>query len=222
MNYTCNEFGKTSLFLNNIDVYGMDRAIHGMRNPLNSWDKSDSKFITDKFGTPQYTLGPKDLDLAKRLIKAGPEHRKFLRQIVIWTEITAPTYWWLQFDTYKVGVSGNSTSKMHKLLAKEFELKDFSYFVDSHSRLTKVVDELNELRENYLKETDVNKAKDIWYAILQLLPMSYRQMRTVTMNYENAYTMFRQRKDHNLNEWHEFCNYLTCLPYFKEFFLEDE
>ena len=191
--------------VDHINVWGFEHAVRGMRNPLNSWSKSDS--IHDH-------IGDNDLDLMQRLYKAGPEHRKYLRQIFISMDITAPLYWWKEFDTYKVGTVANSCSTMHKIAAKEFEVDDFSYeHLFSLGTLRMVIENLNYNRNKYLE----TKNKDYWWQLIQLLPTSYNQKRTITMNYENAISIIHQRKNHKLDEWREFINYLLDeLPYIKE------
>jgi len=204
----------------NIDVWGFEHAVRGMRNPMNSWDKSDSEW---RIYTPEYPhlseakyeIGKNDLDLMKRLYKAGTEHRKYLRQIFVSMDITAPLYWWKEIDTYKIGTVANSCSTMHKIAAKEFELDDFSHehlLPISESVLDTVIRELNSFRGLYLTHKD----KEHWWQMIQLLPSSYNQKRTVTMNYENVVTMIRQRTGHKLDEWREFVALLHGLPYVAE------
>ena len=205
-----------------IDVWGFEHAIRGMRNPLNSWDKSDSRHanrldvqtIQDmKEGT--LILGEKDLDLMRRLYKAGSEHRKYLRQIFVSMDITAPLYWFKEFDTYKIGTVANSCSTMHKIAAKEFTLDDFSHEHLSNNSikvLNHTIKCMNDYREEFLKD----KEKHNWWQMIQLLPSSYNQKRTITMNYENVITMIKQRTGHKLDEWNEFCDILRDLPYIKE------
>lgn len=229
----------------NIDVFGFEHAIRGMRNPMNSWDKSDSvKCYANrdcpgicKSNTCGLCIGKNDLALMRRLYAAGPEHRKYLRQIFVSMDITAPLYWWKEFDTYKVGVVANSCSTMHKLTAKEFVLDDFSLehllstgcdlitvdkssgkFVYSTSiqplrlMLEYILPSLNILREKYLETGD----KKYWWQIIQLLPSSYNQRRTVTMDYENVMTIIKQRTGHKLDEWNDFVDILKdSLPYVK-------
>lgn len=205
------------LKLERIEVMNMHNAIRGARNPLNSWDRLDSSY--DDNGN--FVFGPNDLSLAKRLCKAGSDHRKFIRQIFVTVDITAPIYWWKEYDTYKVGTVANSTSTMHKIHSKPFELDDFS-----HDHLTekamdmmkKNIEFLEEIRLEYVDTKD----KDLWYSMIQLLPESYNQMRTCTMNYENLLSMYHSRKSHKLQEWHTFCDWVESLPYFKELFLESE
>ena len=195
----------------NIDVWGFEHAVRGMRNPLNSWDRRDSLF--DKTGC---YIGQNDLDLIKRLYKAGPEHRKFLRMIFVSMDITAPLYWWKEYDTYKVGTVANSCSTMHKIAAKEFSREDFScdHLDDtSLSTLDMVISRLNLVRDIY----NVDKRnKHAWWQMIQLLPSSYNQRRTVTMNYENVITMIKQRTGHKLDEWNEFVEILKGLPFIKD------
>lgn len=190
-----------------INTFNFEAAIRGMRNPKNSWDKSDSLFDYDKM-----CLGANDLALMQRLFKGGSEHRKFMRQIFISMDITAPFYWWKEFDTYKVGTTADSCSTMHKLTAKPFTLDDFSHEHlndESTDYLLKLIDLLNWNRELFLKD----KNKSWWWQMIQLLPSSYNQKRTVTMNYENAASMIRQRSGHKLNEWCEFVEVLRQLPH---------
>ena len=202
------------------DVWGFEWAFKGMRNPMNSWDKSDSNWLFQE-------IGENDLALAKRLINAGSEHRKFLRQIYVSVDITAPLYWWKEFDTYKIGTVANSCSTMHKIHEKEFTLDDFSYehLLDSSKEceffprffecLEHTIEELNYARKRYLETKD----KYFWWQIIQLLPSSYMQKRTVTMTYENIYTMRQQRKNHKLDEWRiDFFNWSDELPHLKELF----
>ena len=225
----------------NIETWGFEHAIRGMRNPLNSWDKTDSYFgcgenkcrrCTDycDWREQNYILGENDLGLMRKLFKAGNEHRKYLRQIFVSMDITAPLYWWKEFDTYKVGTVANSCSTMHKIHSKEFTLDDFSHehlthcygyeieLVDyeeypnsPHEVLEFVIKALNHYRNLYLDTKD----KRHWWQMIQLLPSSYNQRRTVTMNYENAVNMIRQRGNHKLDEWREFTNILRDLPYIK-------
>lgn len=190
-----------------IVTWGFEHAIRGMRNPLNSWDRSDSKFDYDKM-----CLGENDLTLMRKLYAAGQPHRKYLRQIFVSMDITAPLYWWKEFDTYKVGTTANSCSTMHKIHSKEFTLDDFSHeHLCDHSIKTmqKVIDNLNIERQNFL----VSKDKWCWWQMIQLLPTSYNQKRTITMTYENAASMIKQRSGHKLDEWREFVETLKRLPY---------
>lgn len=196
--------------IKNIDTWGFEHSIRGMRNPMNSWNKSDSKNIEDK-----YVIGENDLDLMKKLFKAGTEHRKYLRQIQVSMDIAAPLYWWKEFDTYRIGITENSTSTMHKIHAKEFVREDFSIDkldIDDLEEFDYIIKLLNIYREKYLK----TKNKDIWYKLIQFLPSSYNQTRTITMNYENVFNMIHQREHHKLDEWKEFVTILKELPYIKE------
>lgn len=192
-----------------ISVMNLENAIRGARNPLASWDKSDSSFD----GEGRFVLGFNDLSLAKRLCRAGGDHRKFVRQIFVSVDITAPLYWWKEFDTYKVGTVANSTSTMHKIHAKPIEVEDFSHdrlTAESRRFLDVVVDYLEAIRQEYLRTKD----KIFWYDLIQLLPESYNQTRTCTMNYENLINMYRARKNHKLDEWHTFCEeFIERLPY---------
>ena len=186
---------------------GWEPAVRGMRNPMNSWDKSDSYFNGSTF-----YIGPNDLDLMKRLRDAGTDHRKFMRMIVVYCDITAPLYWWKEFDTYRQGVEKNSCSTMHKIHVKEFTLEDFSCermtdgCVDV---LNDMVDALNFERNNYRETQD----KRYWENLIQLLPTSYNQKRTVMMSYEALANMYNARKGHKLDEWREMCKWMESLPY---------
>ena len=202
------------------DVYGWESAIRGMRNPMNSWDKSDSKW--DGFGDADgFTIGDNDLDLMKRLAKGGAVHAKYRRMITVYVDITAPLYWWKEFDTYKVGTVANSCSTMHKIHAKEFELKDFSC-EDLTERsliiLESVIDELNFNRDLFITTKD----KKHWKQMIQLLPTSYNQKRTIMLNYEVLVGMYRDRKNHKLDEWHTFCDWIKSLPYSELITMESE
>ncbi len=200
-----------------ISVMNFENAIRGARNPLNSWARMDSYY--DEKGN--YILGENDLSLAKRLAKAGSDHRKFLRQVIVSMDITAPLYWWKEFDTYKVGTVANSTSTMHKIQAKEFELSDFSCDRMSGAALDtmrSVVACLEQERCRYNETKD----KGAWHNMIQLLPSSYNQMRTVSMNYEVLINIYYSRKHHKLAEWHELCDAIEQLPYAKELILVKE
>lgn len=206
------------------DVWGFEWAFKGMRNPMNSWDKSDSNWLFQE-------IGENDLTLAKKLINAGSEHRKFLRQIYVSVDITAPLYWWKEFDTYKIGTVANSCSTMHKVTEKAFTFDDFSHehlIFESKNTLQYVINSLNSYRDiykNWEKQSDyIKKAFDydktkVWWQIIQLLPSSYMQKRTVTMTYENIYAMRQQRKGHKQDEWRiDFFNWSDELPHLKELF----
>ena len=193
-------------------VMNMENAIRGARNPMNSWARMDSAY--DANGN--YVLGENDLDLAKRLARAGSDHRKFLRQIFVSVDITAPLYWWKEFDTYKVGTVANSTSTMHKVHAKAFERDDFS-----HDRLDEgglaALDAVIAYLESERQKFVANKEdRQSWHNIIQMLPSSYNQMRTVTMNYENLINIYYARRTHKLAEWHTLCDTIMTLPYAKE------
>ena len=225
----------------NTDVWGFEHAARGMRNPLESWAKGDTGYAIKEYelhngevkvtyDTNHFGLGPNDIDLMQRLIKGGPEHRKFMRQIVVSVDITAPLYWWKEFDTYKVGTTANSTSTMHKLATTPitmecFEMDDFDesakvydcepYNPDVYIREIwedKIIEVCEYLRRNYLKTKD----KKYWKELIRILPESWLQTRTVTMNYENLYSIVRQRKGHKLTEWHSFIDWVETLPYAKE------
>ena len=218
--------------IENTEIVGWEAAIRGMRNPLNSWEKSDSKWysigiptnnpaaINDKYLSQKYCIGDNDLDLMKRLRNAGTDHRKFMRMITVYVDITAPLYWWKEFDTYKVGTVANSCSTMHKIHAKEFTLEDFSCehlfdtpeseFNDSMDVLKEVVDILNLYRGRFVKNPH---RKDYWWQLIQLLPSSYNQRRTVMLNYEVLANIYKSRRNHKLDEWHVFCEWIENLPY---------
>lgn len=189
------------------DIWGFEHAVRGMRNPMNSWDKSDTFVDYDLV-----LLGKKDKELMKRLVHAGPSHRKFLRQIFVSVDITAPLYWWKEFDTYKVGTVSNSCSTMHKIHDKEFTLDDFSVEHLNDDVLDKpfkdIISCLNFFRQLYVQDHD----KDNWWQMIQLLPSSYNQKRTVTMNYENLLNIYETRRNHKLNEWKDFCKWIERLP----------
>ena len=193
------------------DVCGWESAIRGMRNPMNSWDKSDSCW--DGFGDLDgYSIGSNDLDLMKRLAKGGSVHAKYRRMIVVYVDITAPLYWWKEFDTYKVGTVANSCSTMHKIHDKEFTLDDFSCEHLNEANLifmNHLIEILNEERTCFIE----NKDKDDWWQMIQLLPSSYNQKRTLMLNYEVLVGMYRDRKNHKLDEWHTFCDWIKSLPY---------
>ena len=198
-----------------IGVWGFEHAIRGMRNPKNSWDKSDSEYKFNFDNELEFMIGKNDLGLMQRLYKAGPEHRKYLRQIFVSMDITAPLYWWKEFDTYKVGTTADSCSTMHKIHAKEFELDDFSHEHMNNAAiatLETIIEQLNLDRNAYVASND----KDFWWNMIQLLPSSYNQKRTVTFTYENVVTMIRQRTGHKLDEWRNFVGLLKDLPYIRE------
>ena len=193
-------------------VMNFEGAIRGARNPMNSWSRMDSSY--DENGN--FVLGPNDLDLAKRLAHAGSDHRKFLRQIFVTVDITAPLYWWKEFDTYKVGTTANSTSTMHKLHAKEFTRDDFScdrMDEGGLAMLDNVIAYLENERQKFLADKNDKQA---WHNMIQTLPSSYNQMRTVTLNYENLINMYYARRNHKLAEWHTLCDWILSLPYAAE------
>ncbi len=191
-----------------VSVMNFENAIRGARNPLNSWAKMDSYYDEDG----NYVLGENDLSLATRLAKAGSDHRKFLRQIMVSMDITAPLYWWKEFDTYKVGTVANSTSTMHKIQAKEFTREDFSCDRMTEASLS-VLDSVISFLERERKRFVETKDKSAWHNMIQLLPSSYNQMRTVTMNYEVLINMYYARRSHKLAEWHVLCDAIMALPY---------
>ena len=208
--------------IENIDVYGWEAAIRGARNPMNSWDRMDSCYNNGEF-----EIGENDYKLLKNLTIAGPEHRKWNRMVTVTMDITAPLYWWKEYDTYKVGTVANSCSTMHKIQAKKFELDNFSHehlLEGGLLHLEDTIELLNEVREIFnnfdyfepkLKEAysfEVTK-KDIWWQMIQLLPTSYNQKRTVHLNYEVLGTIYHQRRHHKLDEWVEFCDTIKALPY---------
>ena len=215
------------------EIFGWEHAIRGCRNALESWNKSDSFWKCVDYDSLnekdiyEYELGPNDLALMKRLCKAGTDHRKFMRMLVVYCDILAPLYWWKEFDTYKVGTVSNSCSTMHTIHKKEFTLEDFSHEhlnVWSLNILKSTVERLNRSRNIYLyggltyDENDKYvqfepKSKHIWWQMIQLLPSSYNQKRTVMLNYEVLSNMYKSRKDHKLDEWHEFCDWIRELPY---------
>lgn len=230
------------------ETYGWEAAIRGMRNPMNSWDKSDSGICYKEVACHSckenrnncaynlehdgFVIGYNDLDLMRRLCAAGTDHRKFMRMIVVYCDITAPLYWWKEFDTYKVGTVANSCSTMHKIHAKRFSADDFSReyiwddsinlpqtqivgteddnaYLDDAEILIYTIGILNELRELYINTKD----KRYWYKMIQLLPSSYNQKRTVMLNYEVLANIYNSRKNHKLDEWHDFCDWIKTLPY---------
>ena len=200
-----------------ISVMNMENAIRGARNPLNSWARMDS-YYDDK---GSFVLGENDLSLARRLAVAGSDHRKFLRQIIVTMDITAPLYWWKEFDTYKVGTVANSCSTMHKIHAKAFERADFSFDYLSEDAV-EVLDNLVAYLESQREKFNETKDKAYWHNMIQLLPSSYNQMRTVTMNYEVLINMYYARRHHKLAEWHTLCAAIESLPYAKELILVKE
>ena len=204
------------LTLKNTSVMNFENAIRGARNPLNSWGRMDSH--TEPDGS--FVFGPNDLDLAMRLAKAGSDHRKYLRMVFVSVDVTAPLYWWKEYDTYKVATVANSTSTMHKIHSKPFSIDDFScdHMTDGTKKFMEtVVAELENIRLRF-KET---KSKDDWYDMIQLLPSSYNQMRTCTMNYETLVNIYHARKNHKLTEWHTFCDWIASLPYAKELIIAE-
>lgn len=224
------------LKIENIDIIGFETAIRGMRNPMNSWEKSDTFFFCTSQGDirkigegPNLELiseiGPNDADLMMKLRNAGTDHRKFMRMITVYMDITAPLYWWKEYDTYKVGTVANSCSTMHKIASKEFTFDDFSHekliasvcmeIQEQHIRISPIqalwttIECLNSYRDLYLKTKD----KKYWWQMIQLLPSSYNQRRTVMLNYEVLANMYKSRKNHKLDEWRTFCEYIKAFPY---------
>ena len=219
------------LKIENFEVTGWEAAIRGMRNPKNSWKKSDSGLTcsqnknnicdthctADNYCKPldKYLIGPNDLDLMTRLRNAGTDHRKFMRMIIVYLDITAPLYWWKEFDTYKVGTVANSCSTMHKIADKEFTLEDFSCEHLENSwlaHLKETIRLLNEARDAY-HWCNTDAKKEWWWQMIQLLPSSYNQRRTVMLNYEVLANMYKSRRNHKLDEWHTFCDWIEELPY---------
>lgn len=219
------------LEISNVEIAGWEAALRGMRNPKNSWDRSDSLFNVplyadndpDPIMVNPVVMGLDDQTLAEKLADGGPVHAKYRRMIIVWLDITAPLYWWKEFDTYKVGTVANSCSTMHKIHAKEFVKDDFS-----HDQMTKrsqammgnIIDMLNFYREAYLDEVedakehgDYSLAKHFWWQMIQLLPSSYNQKRTVMLSYEVLANIYRWRRNHKLDEWHTFCDLIESLPY---------
>lgn len=203
------------------DVYGWESAIRGMRNPLNSWHMSDSLFPSECIaydettGSHNVNIGDYDFSLMKKLVRAGSDHSKFLRMINVTCDITAPLYWWKEFDTYKVGTVANSCSTMHTIHKKEFTLDDFSHehlLTTEKRTLELLLVHLNYARERYIRD----KNKEDWWQMIQLLPSSYNQKRTVQLNYQVLKAMYHARKTHKLDEWRDFCAWCETLPYFKE------
>ncbi len=204
--------------LERTSVMNLENAIRGARNPMNSWGRMDSFY--DENG--QYVLGPNDLDLAVRLRRAGSDHRKYLRQIFVSVDITAPMYWWKEYDTYKVSTVANSTSTMHKIHSKPFSREDFStdhMTADTLAFMDQVIARLESIRLKYMEE---GKKKEDWYDLIQLLPSSYNQMRTCSLNYETLVNIYYARKGHKLAEWHTFCDWILTLPYSRELIVAEE
>ena len=225
--------------IENTKVVGWEEAIRGMRNPMNSWAKSDSGWESDYFNTTNYDsrtyvecngedsyfLGPNDAGLMMKLRNCGTDHRKFMRMITVYMDITAPLYWWKEYDTYKVGTVANSCFTMHKIASKEFTFDDFSHekliqsvcmgIQEQHIRISPIqalgttIECLNSYRDLYLKTKD----KKYWWQMIQLLPSSYNQRRTVMLNYEVLANMYKSRKNHKLDEWRTFCEYVKTFPY---------
>ena len=203
------------LIAEKIRTFGWMDAIRGMRNPMNSWNKTDS--VAYAFDG-EVKIGNNDLALMKTLVKAGTDHRKFLRMIVVYMDITAPLYWWKEYDTYKVGTVANSCSTMHKITDKVFTMEDFSHehlFGTADTALCHVVNILNLYRGLYLGEDDPKVRKSHWWQLIQLLPSSYNQKRTVMLNYEVLRNIYHARKNHKLDEWHVLCAAIEQLPYFE-------
>lgn len=216
------------LKIKNVELHGWEPGIRGMRNPKNSWKKSDSKFVTTdgdhhdicgnfgpgygSYGWEEAVIGENDLNLMTTLRDAGTDHRKFMRMIVVYMDVTAPLYWWKEYDTYKVGTVANSCSTMHKIAEKEFTLDDFSceHLIGiAKDDLHGTTSVLNHFRKLYLQSKD----KKYWWQMIQLLPSSYNQCRTLMLNYEVLANIYKSRRNHKLDEWHTFCNLIESLPY---------
>ncbi len=193
-------------------VMNLENAIRGARNPMNSWGRMDSEYDSEG----NYIFGENDLDLAKRLARAGSDHRKFLRQIFVSVDITAPLYWWKEFDTYKVGTVANSCSTMHKIHTKPFDREDFSCDRLDENALAALDSLIAFLEGERLRFCENKEDRQPWHNMIQLLPSSYNQMRTVSMNYENLINMYYARKSHKLAEWHTYCDWIMSLPYAEE------
>ena len=215
----------------NTQVFNFEGALRGMRNPLNSWANSDSRINWEYGKMPEYAIGPNDMDLCRRLINGGPEHRKFLRQIMVSVDITAPLYWWKEFDTYKVGTTANSTSTMHKLASTPitlecFETDDYDDMVDIFNNPSPMeyplhdfiscADGLLDMLESLRQKYNETKDKRYWKELIRWLPNGWLQTRTVTMNYENLRSMVHQRMGHKLSEWRSFLEWAQTLHYAKE------
>ena len=203
--------------LERTSVMNFENARRGARNPLSSWAKSDSFYGENG----EFVIGEIDLSLAHRLAVSGSDHRKYLRQVFVSVDITAPIYWWKEFDTYKVGTTANSTSTMHRIHSKDFSRDDFSTDHMTEGALGALDNMISFLEESRIKFTET-KDKKYWYDIIQLLPSSYNQMRTVTLNYENLINMYYARRSHKLDEWHTFCDWIRSLPYASELILIKE
>ena len=227
--------------IEDVEVMGMRKAIKGMRNSMNSWDKSDSKecglrCITSDVSLDDITcnemcgghllrgytqIGKEDMKLCKRLIKAGSPDRKFMRMIHVQADVTAPIYWWKEYDTYKVGTTSNSCSTMHTIHNKELTLEDFSLnhltSADGTTEMLHIIGFINDQIKSYNRENEAMFKKNYWWNIIQTLPSSFNQMRTIDLDYETLFSIYHQRKNHKLDEWKEFCKWIENLPYMKEF-----
>jgi hypothetical protein len=204
-----------------VETFNWEGAIRGMRNPLNSWDKSDSEW--DGYGDAGgYSIGENDLALMRKLCRAGSDHRKFLRQIMVSMDITAPLYWWKEFDTYKVGTVANSCSTMHTIHKRELTMEDFSceHLMTKEKQMLKVL--INLLNEDIMVYNADTNQKAFWWQIIQLMPSSFNQKRTVTLDYEVLLNMYNARSNHRLDEWRTFCEVIETMPYFAEICLEGD
>ena len=206
------------IILERTAVMNLENAMRGARNPMNSWKNSDSFY--DEEGN--YILGENDLSLARRLRLAGSDHRKFIRQIFVSVDVTAPLYWWKEYDTYKVATVANSTSTMHRIHAKPFSLEDFSHDKMSGEALSLFRDYISKLEKIRLRYLEGGKKKEDWYDLIQLLPSSYHQLRTLSMDYETLVNIYFARRSHKLFEWHRFCEWIETLPYAEELILAEK
>ena len=212
LEYDKKKRGISMIKIERVSVMNLENAMRGARNPMNSWNRMDSTY--DENGN--YILGDNDKSLALRLVRAGNDHRKFIRQIFVSVDFTAPMYWWKEYDTYKVATVANSTSTMHKIASKPFTLDDFSHeYMNDEAKqcLLNIIQVLESLRQNFIETKD----KDTWYSMIQLLPSSYHQMRTCTLNYETLLNIYFARRYHKLKEWHTVCDWIRSLPYMDEF-----
>jgi hypothetical protein len=199
-----------------IETCGWEPALHGMRNPKDSWDRADSRFWQNAFHSEEPELGPNDLALSQTLAAGGPVHAKYRRMIKVYCDITAPLYWWKEFDTYKVGTVANSCSTMHTIHRRDLTLNDFAHehLTECNRNLLQLtINNINAARRDFVEASDSDSAKDAWWQMIQLLPSSFLQKRTVEMNYEVLAGMYRWRKDHKQDEWRCFCKWMETLPY---------
>lgn len=201
------------MIIRTLDIQGFDAAIRGMRNPMDSWNKSDSGWYVHDDESRCFLIGEKDKELSLRLQKAGPEHCKHLRMVYVWADITAPRFWWNEFDTYRAGVEKVSCSTMHKLMARPLTRDDFEHDCMNDEFLDYVIESLNTSMEAWRFERDQSVKKEIWRSVIEALPQSYLQKRTVCMSYAAIRNIVRQREDHKLNEWHQFTDWAHTLEH---------